>query len=47
MANVRKGNLTAPQEWWRHLKWLKPKFWRKERRAHQREIRRQLADGGR
>src|SRR5437762_7081512 len=26
MANVRKGLLTAPHEWWRHLRWAKRTF---------------------
>ena len=23
MANVKKGLLTAPPEWWKHLRWVK------------------------
>lgn len=41
MANVKKGNLTPPPEWWKHLKWAKRVFWKAERLAHKAEIRRQ------
>ncbi len=33
MANIKKGQLTAPPEWWRHLCWVKRTFWKRERRA--------------
>lgn len=33
MANVKKGLLTAPPEWWKHLDWQKRPFWKRERRA--------------
>lgn len=33
MAGVKKGNLTAPPEWWRHLRDQKRVFWKRERRA--------------
>ena len=33
MANVKKGQLVAPPEWWKHLRWVKRVFWKKERRA--------------
>jgi len=33
MASVRKGLLTAPHEWWKHLRWTKRVFWKAERKA--------------
>ena len=33
MANVKKGQLTPPPEWWRHLRWTKRLFWKGERKA--------------
>lgn len=42
MANVKKGNLTAPSEWWQHLRWVKRVFWKAERAAHKKEIRNEL-----
>ena len=33
MAGVKKGNLTAPGEWWKHLRSLKRAFWKAERKA--------------
>ena len=33
MASVKKGNLTAPPQWWKHLKRFKRAFWKAERRA--------------
>lgn len=38
MANVKKGNLTAAKEWWKHLRWTKRPFWKSERQAHKKEI---------
>lgn len=38
MANVKKGNLTAPPQWWQHLRWAKRIFWKGERQAHKKEI---------
>jgi len=37
MAGVKKGNLTAPGEWWRHLRWTKRAFWKGERKAGKRD----------
>ena len=42
MANVKKGNLTSPPEWWKHLRWVKRIFWKKERKAQQRYITKEL-----
>lgn len=38
MANVKKGNLTAPGERWRHLDFWKRVFWKQERQAQDRAI---------
>lgn len=37
MASVKKGQITAPPEWWKHLRWAKRQFWKKERKAAKRE----------
>jgi hypothetical protein len=42
MANVRKGQLTKPPEWWRHLRRMKRVFWKRERKAAQRLIAREV-----
>jgi hypothetical protein len=34
--------LTAPSEWWKHLRWVKRKFWKRERKAARREIAREI-----
>jgi hypothetical protein len=44
MANVKKGLLTAPPEWWKHLRWTKRVFWKSERQAA-RTVARQEARG--
>ena len=33
MANVKKGNVTAPPQWWKHLRDWKRVFWKRERKA--------------
>jgi len=33
MAGVKKGNLTKPPQWWRHLRDWKRIFWKRERKA--------------
>jgi hypothetical protein len=38
MANVRKGQLTPSPEWWKHLRWMKRAFWKRERQAEKMEI---------
>lgn len=38
MANVKQGNLTRPPEWWKHLRWVKRIFWKRERQAHKKVI---------
>lgn len=42
MANVKKGNMTPPPQWWKHLKDWKRVFWKKERKNQQRQIRKDL-----
>jgi len=32
-----KSKLTKPPEWWKHLKWCKRVFWKKERQNEKRE----------
>jgi hypothetical protein len=32
MATMKQGILTAPPEWWKHLRWCKRRFWKRERR---------------
>lgn len=39
MASVKKGNLTRPPQWWKHLRDWKRVFWKKERKAQVKEIR--------
>jgi hypothetical protein len=43
MANVKKGQLTASPEWWKHLRWTKRIFWKSERQAGKKEAERQSA----
>jgi len=38
MANVKKGNLTPPPQWWRHLRDWKRVFWKRERKAAKRSL---------
>jgi hypothetical protein len=33
MANVKRGQLTSPPQWWRHLRRWKRVFWKAERKA--------------
>lgn len=44
MANVKQHNLTRPPEWWKHLKWVKRIFWKRERKAHKKDIIDQVKD---
>ncbi len=39
MANVKKGQITAPPQWWKHLRWAKRVFWKRERKAATRNLR--------
>ena len=45
MANVKKGNLTKPPQWWKHLREWKRKFWKAERKAHKHQAERERQDG--
>jgi len=38
MANVKKGNLTSPPQWWKHLRDWKRVFWKSERQAQKKDI---------
>lgn len=38
MATVKKGILTRSPEWWKHLKWAKRVFWKRERKAAKQDI---------
>lgn len=42
MAHVRKGLLTIPYERWKHLDYRKRRYWKTERGAARRMIRRVL-----
>ncbi len=45
MSHKRKGQLTVSTEWWKHLrKYLKRKYWKAERRAEQRQIKKALIE---
>lgn len=33
MATVKKGQLARAGEWWKHLRWKKRTFWKRERQA--------------
>lgn len=44
MSNVKRGNLTACPERWKHLDFWKRVFWKQERQAQEREI---AAEAGR
>ena len=38
MASVKKGTLTPPPQWWKHLKDCKRVFWKAERQAYRKQI---------
>jgi hypothetical protein len=44
MATVKKGLLTSPGEWWKHLRWTKRVFWKKERQAARAAARRDAVE---
>ncbi len=44
MGNVRRGTMTAPNQWWKHLDWCKRVFWKRERQAQKRAIPARLED---
>lgn len=41
MASVKKGVLTPPPQWWKHLRDWKRTFWKKERKAQKHDVRKQ------
>jgi hypothetical protein len=45
MANVRKGLLTPPHEWSKHLRWIKRMFWKAERKAAKASAQKDASDG--
>ena len=45
MATVKKGTLTGPPEWWKHLRKTKRVFWKRERKVAKREGERQAQEG--
>ncbi len=42
MATVEKGILERSPQWWKHLRDWKRVFWKRERKAAQREIKREI-----
>jgi len=42
MAHVRKGQLAKSPQWWKHLRDWKRTFWKKERGAGRRAVRREV-----
>lgn len=39
MATKKKGVLAVSGEWWKHLRWTKRSFWKKNRRLERKTIR--------
>lgn len=35
-----KSKLVKPPQWWKHLKWYKRVFWKRERTAYAKQIKR-------
>jgi hypothetical protein len=44
MASVKNGHLVAAPEWWKHLRWVKRVFWKRERKAAKRFARREAGE---
>jgi len=44
MATVKKGNITPPPQWWKHLRDWKRVFWKRERHAERKDIRNRFYD---
>lgn len=42
MATVKKGLLKQAPEWWKHLKWAKRTFWKSERSAVRKSIKKDM-----
>ena len=45
MATAKKGQLVAATEWWKHLRWTKRAFWKRQRQADKREAAAQREGG--
>jgi len=43
MATVKKGILTPSPQWWKHLRDWKRVFWKRERKAAQRDAKKEIA----
>lgn len=39
-----KGRFARPPEWWKHLKWQKRNFWKKERVGGKKELQEELQE---
>lgn len=44
MANVKKGQLVPSPQWWKHLRDWKRVFWKKERKASDRDAKKQVKE---
>lgn len=44
MAHVRKGLLTKPPQWWKHLRSWKKVFWGRERKNAKRDTEHRKTD---
>lgn len=45
MATVKKGMLVSATEWWKHLRpFQKRKFWKKQRVAQKKELKKYRSD---
>jgi hypothetical protein len=42
MANVKRGNLKPAPQWWKHLRDWKRVFWKSERKAQNKSIKKEL-----
>jgi hypothetical protein len=45
VATAKKGVLTSAGEWWKHLRWTKRSFWKRERRTAKHEAKREALKG--
>jgi len=41
MANVKQGQTVPATRWWKHLRWTKRNFWKRQRRADKTALRRE------
>jgi hypothetical protein len=44
MATLKKGMLSPPREWAKHLRWGKRVFWKSERTAAKQDVKGRLAE---